>query len=86
MAQAAEETGYDLIMAGPNMPTFPSGTGQPELVVLPYVDFMARQSAFHPYQGNTRVTQDCTHWCSAPFLYMPLWRSLRLPMDWQFGD
>ena len=89
IAKAAQQTGHDVVIASPNMPPFPSGTGRPEVVVLPYFDFTARtQSSFHPYHGSTGipVSQDCMHWCSAPFLYVPSWRSLRLAMDRQFGN
>jgi hypothetical protein len=82
VADAAAEAGFDRVEAGRNMPTFPSGTGNNELVVLPYYGFTSDQYTMHPFRGDW---QDCTHYCSSPFLYMPIWRSLRLAMDRQFG-
>lgn len=46
----------------------------PTLVVLPWWDFTARHHEMHPFQ-------ECSHYCSSPFLYLPLWRGLRLAMD-----
>jgi len=54
----------------------------PEVVVLPYFHYTSRLYSLHPIQDNF---QDCTHFCSSPFLYYPLWRSLRFAMDRQFG-
>ena len=84
MALAAEQSGYELIVAGPDMPPYPTESGRPEVVVLPYYYFTAAQYTMHPYLSED--VQDCTHYCSSPFLYLPLWRSLRFAMDRQFGN
>lgn len=86
--QAANQSGHDLIIAGPHMP--PSNNinaknqqHQPEVVVLPYFDFTSQLHSLHPLPENG--FQDCTHYCSSPFTYYPLWRSLRFAMERQFG-
>ena len=55
---------------------------QPEIVVLPYFNFTSHLHTLHPVQDNF---QDCTHYCSSPFIYYPIWRSLRFAMERQFG-
>ena len=35
----------------------------------------------HPDLGER---SDCTHYCSTPFVYYPLWRSLRYALNRQF--
>lgn len=82
VAQAAQQAGFDLITAGPSMPPYQDNAN--EVVVLPYYYFTERQYSMHPYQRD--FVQDCTHYCSSPFLYMPLWRSLRFAMDRQFWN
>ena len=46
--------------------------------IMPFHDFSAARHDVHP--------EECTHFCHTPFLWMPLWRSLRLAMDAKFGD
>ena len=83
VAKAAQQAGFDLITAGPDMPPY-NETGNNEVVALPYYYFTEKQYSMHPYQRD--FVQDCTHYCSSPFLYMPLWRSLRFAMDRQFWN
>jgi hypothetical protein len=45
----------------------------PDLVVLPYRDFMM---PLHDLHGK-----ECTHFCASAYQYVPIWRSLRLAMD-----
>ena len=97
--QAAQQSGHALVVAGPDMPELSqqhsrirrrlaashrnnTADVQPEVVVLPYFDFTSQLHSLHPVQDNF---QDCTHYCSSPFAYYPLWRSLRFAMDRQFG-
>ncbi|CAB9501864.1 expressed unknown protein [Seminavis robusta] len=78
--EAANRSGHTLVMAGPHMPTTPSG--QPELVILPYFNFTSQHPMMHP---RLEDRDDCTHYCSSPFVYYPLWRSLRYTLDRHFG-
>ncbi|CAB9524637.1 expressed unknown protein [Seminavis robusta] len=52
-----------------------------ELLVLPYYNFTAPHYDQHPPEKEA----DCTHYCPSPFLFLPLWRSLRIVMDRQYG-
>lgn len=54
---------------------------QQELVVLPFFDFTKPYYSMHPtgYGGA-----DCHHFCSSPYFYVPIWRSLRLAIDRQY--
>jgi hypothetical protein len=48
-----------------------------EIVILPFYDFTSKLYDLHP--------GECTHYCSTPFLWLPLWRSFRVAMDWKYG-
>jgi hypothetical protein len=48
-----------------------------EIVILPFYDFTSKLYDLHPHE--------CSHYCSTPFLWMPLWRSFRVAMDWKYG-
>ena len=50
-----------------------------ELIILPYLNYT---SVHHELHG---LGNDCTHYCGSPFLYQPIWRSLRLAMDRQYA-
>jgi len=56
-------------------------TVRPRLFVLPYHNFTHRFHRMHPTNREPDKLQDCTHYCGSPFLYMPLWRPLRLILD-----
>ena len=58
-------------------------TVRPRLFVLPYHNFTHRFHRMHPTnrEPDTDKLQDCTHFCGSPFMYMPLWRPLRLILD-----
>jgi hypothetical protein len=44
-----------------------------ELVFLPYRNYTVPLHYFHP--------TECTHYCHTPFVWLPIWRSLRLAID-----
>jgi hypothetical protein len=46
-----------------------------KIVVLPFFDFTTTLHKYHP------LNQDCTHFCYSPYLWWPLWRSLRIAME-----
>lgn len=50
----------------------------PELIFLPFRNF---SSAFWDLHASDH---DCSHFCSTPHLWMPIWRMLRLAMDRTF--
>jgi hypothetical protein len=58
-------------------PTATAATSHPEIIMLPYAKFTSDLYDLHP--------DECTHYCSTPFLWMPLWRSFRLAMEWKFN-
>jgi hypothetical protein len=62
-----------------NMTTaaFPRG----ELAILPFFNFTSEHYDLHPLADEGDDTADCTHYCSTPYLWMPLWRSLRLALE-----
>ena len=71
--------GYKLVVADPSKkeiidtPT----SDQRNLVIVPFLNFTRELYDLHP--------GECTHYCSTPHIWYPLWRSLRLSMDWKFG-
>jgi hypothetical protein len=46
-----------------------------ELVIIPFRQYTIPMHNLHPSAG------DCSHYCSTPYLWLPLWRSLRLAID-----
>ena len=44
-----------------------------ELIFLPYHDYTKALHYLHP--------GECTHYCSTPYLWLPIWRSLRVALD-----
>jgi hypothetical protein len=47
---------------------------QSQLTILPFREYT---SQFH----DLHATGDCSHFCTTPSLWMPLWRTLRLALD-----
>jgi hypothetical protein len=88
--EAASQAGLRYVLAGSNMSRYSSvgskssvdgKSSSEELIVLPFYNFTAEHYDQHPPE----VEADCTHYCPSPFLYMPLWRSLRFAMDRKFA-
>ena len=46
-----------------------------ELVFLPYRNFTAPLYYMHPHDA------ECTHYCHTPFVWLPIWRNIRLALD-----
>lgn len=46
-----------------------------ELIIIPFRQYTIPMHNLHP------STTDCTHYCHTPYLWLPLWRSLRLSLD-----
>jgi hypothetical protein len=77
--EMAEGLDYKLVVANPTAKKIAeSRSDQPgrEIAILPFVNFSSTLHDLHPLE--------CTHFCSTPHLWAPLWRSLRLSMDWKF--
>jgi hypothetical protein len=77
---AAMAVGYD-----PVSPTESSYFGdRNKMVVLPFHNYTAELHGGHPIDHGhyNNITQgECTHFCSTPLLWVPLWRTLRITMD-----
>lgn len=73
---AAREAGYDIVS-----PT--DSSDESKLVMLPFHNFTAQLHGNHPYDPS-RAIGECTHFCSTPLLWMPLWRTLRIALDTAF--
>jgi hypothetical protein len=81
--QAAADANYSYVVAGPDMP--PKNSSTPRVVVAPWFNFTGQHHQMHPFKKATSK-QDCTHYCASPFLYLPVWRGLRIAMDSEFED
>jgi hypothetical protein len=81
--QAVADANYSYAVAGSDMP--PKDKSTPKVVVAPWFKFTGQYYRMHPFDPNS-ARQDCTHYCSSPFLYLPVWRGLRLAMDSEFED
>lgn len=81
--EAAEMAGFVPITAHPTLSSLASSSNMTNsrwdssLYILPFAQFSAKFHDLHP--------GECTHFCSTPFLWYPLWRSLRLAMEDHFG-
>ena len=77
--RAAHRANYTLHVAGqsPSQPSLRQTTRH--VTVLPFADFTKPLYGLHPYEQGGKGG-DCTHYCSSPYLYMPLWRSIRLAL------
>jgi hypothetical protein len=77
VVDAARAAGYDVAS--------PSEAASDKLVILPFHNFTAQLYDSHPHDAgefnNSTNQQDCTHYCLSPFLWVPLWRTLRIAMD-----
>jgi hypothetical protein len=75
---SARQAGYNVVVAtDASLPRPKQKGGSDELVILPFYNFTVPLFDLHPNK--------CTHYCSTPFLWMPIWRSLRLAMDRQWS-
>jgi hypothetical protein len=70
----AERVGMTVLNAlAANFSSQPVSRSDHELVILPFRDFTSELHYLHP--------NECSHFCSTPHLWLPIWRSLRLAMD-----
>jgi hypothetical protein len=75
----SRDRGYNLVVADPSKKEIADtpASDQQEIVIVPFLNFTRGLYDLHP--------KECTHYCSTPHIWYPLWRSLRLSMDWKFG-
>jgi hypothetical protein len=79
---SAEQSGFRVLVADPgskNSLSLLPRTIDNEVVVVPFANFSAELYDLHP-------KNECTHYCSTPHLWFPLWRSLRFAMSRRFGS
>ena len=81
---AAMAVGYELV--SPSESCFDDKN---KMVVLPFHNYTAELHAGHPidrgiYKNITKG--ECTHFCSTPLLWVPLWRTLRIALDAAFSS
>jgi hypothetical protein len=57
------------------------------LFTIPFLNYTRRLGHIHKRKmnNNTEEYLDCTHFCTSPFLWMPLWRSIRLGLEYQMA-
>jgi hypothetical protein len=73
MAEAAGLAGFTVSNASdPLFLSQPVSRGD-ELVILPYYRFTSEMHRLHPHE--------CTHFCNTPYVWLPIWRTLRLALD-----
>ena len=79
MLKAAEAANVSIVGFPPGDPTdiiAPPDTGnQNELAILPFTLFTRPLHYLHP--GGV----DCSHICYTPFVWLPVWRTLRISLD-----
>jgi len=73
LSSAARSQGFQMTLPSANV----DQANDNELVILPWWNFTAQYYKMHP-------RHECSHYCSSPFLFVPLWRSLRLAMERRF--
>ena len=79
---SAQKNGFRVLTANASLTQEPKSSR--ELVWLPFLDFTSRLDFFHPTLSPTKPL-DCTHFCQSPYLWWPVWRSLRLAVDRAFS-
>jgi hypothetical protein len=79
---AAKANGFQVHMADDTL-ELPKKPQTPfELIWLPFLNYTSELHFFHPFY---REGTDCSHFCQSPYLWWPVWRSLRLAVDREFG-
>ena len=74
---AAQKAGYEVVS--------PKGaeasSGKTKLIILPFHNFTAHLYESHPFFQKNEPFGECTHYCTTPFLWVPIWRTFRVAMD-----
>lgn len=74
MRQAAHDAGLSWKSTlDANFSSSPEAENQSELVLLPFRGYTVPLHYFHP--------GECTHYCHTPYLWLPIWRALRIALD-----
>lgn len=87
--EEATRAGFRVVGPFDDKPSTAKDDTRPHVVVLPFFNFTAEHPDLHPTipatVNSSNLTAagaaDCTHYCSTPFLWMPLWRSLRVALE-----
>eukprot|EP00980_Cylindrotheca_fusiformis_P000866 scaffold227_cov97-Cylindrotheca_fusiformis.AAC.4 len=72
MQQAAQDTGFEWKNIFDEGFSNRSQDGN-ELVFLPFREYTVPLHYMHP--------NECTHYCYTPYIWLPLWKSIRIAMD-----
>jgi len=75
--KTAQDLNYTLVFADPSLLKIANPVSNDDLVIVPFERFTRQLWFLHP--------SECTHFCSTPHLWSPIWRSLRLAMEWNYG-
>jgi hypothetical protein len=73
MTEAAEMAGFAISNASDSSFLSKPVSRADELVILPYYRFTSELHRVHP--------GECTHFCHTPYVWIPIWRTLRLALD-----
>lgn len=89
--QVATSKGYQVVLAEDYSPTTTAlqsddyhssrENNNLTLVVLPFFNTSSEWHELHPYLPKSNSHMDCTHFCQSPYLFWPLWRSLRIAVE-----
>ena len=78
---AVNRSRFNIVPVDPSgkvpMPPLLLHSDEDEIAMLPFTEFTSELHYMHP--------TECTHFCSTPHLWIPLWRSLRLAMERRFS-
>lgn len=83
VAAAARKVGFDVRFANDTR----GGATEKEwnadaLAWIPFYNFTLQLSDLHPRQGGDGLgLGECTHFCSTPHLWMPIWKGLRVSLE-----
>ena len=83
--KVASDNGFQVLTADESLVRAePRKNNDLELIWLPFLNFTSELHFMH----SSKNALDCTHFCQSPYLWWPVWRSLRLAVDRAFvvGD
>ena len=59
--------------------------GTDSMLFIPYREFTSGLIHLHDSADVSKEKQDCTHFCNTPFVWLPIWRHLRIGMEKYVG-
>jgi hypothetical protein len=78
VADAAQLNDFTIFSAG-RLPS--KSDTNPRLIVLPFFHVTRPFHDLHGWNVYAAHDMDCTHYCSVPYLWWPLWRSWRVALE-----